>query len=236
MKPNKKRNCCESLRQQILSLELAPGMMLDETALALEHGLSRTPLREVLQQLAGEGYLALEANRGASVSPMDLAAMRSFFQAAPMIYAAIARLAAENATPQQVAELKDAQGKFCDSVASGDVSQSAISNHRFHQIIGDMAASPYLTPSMNRLLIDHTRISQTFYKAGTPADRERIETASRQHDEMIDAIETRVPARAVDLTLEHWALSRSEMERYVYPDPLPVDLAGSQSGQLKNAV
>ena len=236
MKPNKKRDCYDSLRQKILTLELTPGMMLDETALALDHGLSRTPLREVLQQLAGEGYLALEANRGASVSSMELSVMRNFFQTAPMIYAAVTRLAAEIAGQQQIDRLKRAQSEFRKSIAAQDPSQTALCNHRFHEIIGDMAGNPYLTPSLNRLLIDHTRMSQTFYRAYNQADRDRIETASQQHDEMIEAIETRAPARAVDLTLDHWALSRCEIERYVHPDPLPVDLADHQSGHLRNAV
>ena len=38
-------------------MEIAPGSMLDESALSEEFGLSRTPLREVYQSMAGEGYL-----------------------------------------------------------------------------------------------------------------------------------------------------------------------------------
>jgi DNA-binding GntR family transcriptional regulator len=236
MKPNKKRHCYEALRQKVLTLDLAPGMILDETMLATEHGLSRTPLREVLQQLAGEGYLSLEANRGASVSSMDLTVMRNFFQTAPMIYAAVTRLAAENGKQTQIGDLKQAQARFIKAVAASDAAETALCNHRFHEIIGEMAGNPYLTPSLKRLLIDHTRMSQTFYTAHSTSDRERIETASRQHDEIIEAIETRAPARAVELTLDHWALSRSEIEKYVYPDPLPVEIDQTQTGKLRNAV
>ena len=236
MKPNKKRSCYDSLRQKVLTLELAPGVMLDETALAIEHGLSRTPLREVLQLLAGEGYLSLEANRGASVSSMDMTVMRNFFQTAPMIYAAVNRLAAENASADQIVTLKDAQLHISQSVKSDDPSQAAICNHQFHEVIGEMAGNPYLMPSLKRLLIDHTRMGQRFYTAHTAAGRDRVETAMRQHDEIIAAIEDRTPARAVELALDHWELSRGEIERYVHPDPLPFDIADHQSGKLRNAV
>ncbi len=236
MKPNKKHNCYDSLKHKVLALELAPGMTLDETALAAEHGLSRTPLREVLRRLAGEGYLTLAANRSAQVSSMDLATMRNFFQTAPMIYAAVTRLAAENASALQIAELKDAQQQFRSAIADGSATDTALHNHTFHEIIGAMAGNPYLTPSLERLLIDHTRMSQAFYTAHDAADRKRIDAAAGQHDEMIDAIETRQPARAVELTLEHWNLSRGEIERYVYPDPLPVDIGGGTKGELRDAV
>ena len=73
---NRKLYCLDILRQQILSLTLEPGSNLDETKLGLEFGISRTPLREILQKLAGEGYVDLTQNKSAcllytSPSPRD---------------------------------------------------------------------------------------------------------------------------------------------------------------------
>lgn len=221
----KKHELFDALRERVLSLDLSPGSALDEAALSALYGVSRTPLREVFQRLAAEGFIVLETNRGAAVASMDLAVMRSFFQTAPMIYAAAARLAAENATGAQVEHLKDAQSSFRAAVKADDAPQMAISNHRFHELIGEMGDSPYLSPSLRRLLIDHTRMSQTFYRARTKAERTLVKTASTQHDEMIDAIAKGESARAVQLTLDHWALSRDRIERYVRPDPLPIDPA-----------
>ena len=72
MKQNKKQFCQNDLINRILALEIAPGSMLDEIAIAKHYDLSRTPLREVFQKLSGEGYIVLEENRGAMVSSMDL--------------------------------------------------------------------------------------------------------------------------------------------------------------------
>ena len=80
-----KDHVISALKQQILSLEMKPGEVLDEGQLATRFSISRTPLREVVQRLAGEGYLVLEKNRGSKVAPMDLSTLREFFQAAPMI-------------------------------------------------------------------------------------------------------------------------------------------------------
>ena len=162
MKQSQKDHAFDALKERVLSLDLPPGSALDEVALSAQYGLSRTPMREVFQRLAGEGYLSLENNRGASVSSMDLETMRGFFQIAPMIYAAVARLATELATPSQIEQLKKIQTRFAKAVSSGKSTEMAMHNHRFHELIGVMAASPYLAPSLGRLLIDHTRMAVSY--------------------------------------------------------------------------
>ncbi|MEM9329905.1 MAG: GntR family transcriptional regulator [Pseudomonadota bacterium] len=219
-----KENCREELIERILTLDVEPGSMLDEAALSEEYGLSRTPLREVFQKLSGEGYLTLVKNRGAKVSSMNIDSMRNFFQTAPMIYAAVARLAVENARSEQIVELKEVQRLFRMVSEAGETRYMAIHNHRFHQLIGEMAENPYLTPSLNRLLIDHTRMSQKFYKPVNSKERMLVWEACDQHDAMIEAIEKGDPIAIVDLTLEHWALSRDRIEKFAKPDPLDIDL------------
>lgn len=223
VKKNRKEQAYTTLVRSVLSLELAPGAALDEVVLSERFELSRTPLREVFQRLAGEGYVTIECNRGASVSPMDLITMRNFFQTAPMIYAAVARLATEQGTPQQIVSLKKIQSSFAKAVKARRATDMAMHNHRFHEQIGVMSASPYLAPSLKRLLIDHTRMGQRFYSTSKTAGGERIEKACEQHEAMIEAIACRKPGRTVELTLAHWELSRNEMNKYVLPDALPVD-------------
>lgn len=211
------------LKRRILSLELEPGSDLDETTLSAEFGLSRTPLREILQRLAGEGYVRIASNRGAKVASLDIAALRTFFQTAPMIYAAIARLAAQAAAPNQLDQLKATQRHFRKAIGAKDPAEAALANHAFHAEIGDMARNPYLSACLDRLLIDHTRLGRTFYQPSAPADGDLIARAADQHDAMIAAIEDRDADTAVDLTLQHWELSRDRIERFVRPDPLPLD-------------
>ena len=98
----------QDLKRRILTLDLEPGTDLDETQLSKEYGISRTPLRDVFRHLAGEGFLAIENNRGASVSPLSHKTLRDFFLAAPMVYAAVSKLAARNAKSPQIEELHEA--------------------------------------------------------------------------------------------------------------------------------
>ena len=223
MKSDRKNRCFDDLKRRVLQLEIAPGTPLDEMALSVTYGLSRTPLREVLQRLSGEGYVFIAANRGASVSSMDMNIMRSFFQTAPLIYSAVSRLAAENAVSHQIIALKKIQSRFRKAVRQDATTDMSMLNHSFHEVIGTMAGNPYLLPSLNRLLIDHTRMSHRFYRPRQEAGKQRVQLACDQHEAMIAAIEAGDAERSAELALQHWELSRSEIEKYVQPDPLPIE-------------
>ena len=151
---SRKADLMEHLKVSILTLRFQPGTDLDEALLSDEFGLSRTPLREVFRQLGGEGYLDLRTNRSARVSEMSHTTLRDFFLAAPMIYGAVLRLAARNATLAQIEDLKTAQLAFKSALRSGSAADRALTNNRFHELTGEMSGNVYLLPSFNRLLID----------------------------------------------------------------------------------
>lgn len=222
---DKKALMAETLRRRIISMELAPGAVVDEVAVSEEFGLSRPPVRELMRQLAAEGYLELEANRPARVSPMSHQSLRSFFLAAPLIYIATTQLAAVHATPQEVKRLRAIQAKFCKAIKEEDMQSRVLWNEQFHHEIGTIARNAYLLPSLRRLLIDHARLAKTFYRLPTTADmQEDMETAMLQHDQIIDAIERHDPDAAETLVREHWELSRRRMSEYVMPEGVVVAL------------
>ena len=61
----------EKLREQIFNRALEPGSWIDEQKLAVEYGISRTPLREALKVLAVEGLVTMKVRRGAYVTEMS---------------------------------------------------------------------------------------------------------------------------------------------------------------------
>lgn len=221
---SKKALCADDLRRKILTQELEPGSYLDETELSELYGISRPPLREVLRQLSGEGYVQLIENRGAQVAPMTHKTLRNFFVAAPMIYAAVTRLAAEHATVAQIDRLKAVQWAFRASIKGGNAAERAIENERFHSVIGEMADNEFLLPSLRRLLIDHTRIGMTFYNPRKPQMVEMQSIAADQHDQFIDLIEAGDADAAADLAVAHWELSRAQIESFVTPDSIQIPL------------
>ena len=226
-----KSNCLEDLKRRILTEALEPGVYLDETELAEEYGISRPPLREVLRQLAGEGYVVLHENRGTQVAPMTHKTLRNFFIAAPMLYAAIGRLAAQNATPAQIMRLKDVQLLFRGAIRDGDGEQRALMNERFHSVMGEMADNEFLMPSLRRLLIDHTRIGMIFYSPRNAEMAEERVIAADQHDDFIALIEAGDADACAGLAIAHWELSRVQIERFVTPSSIFAPL-----GRIPNSI
>ena len=212
------------MQRQILTLELAPGEDLNEMVLCERYGLSRTPLREVLRQLAGEGYVTLQPNRGARVSDLSYMTLRAFFLTAPMIYAEVLRLAARNAQPDQIAALKKAQDAFVRALENGSVRERTLANKRFHEITGEMSGNEFLLPSFRRLLIDHARIGMTFFNPREARMGDKLSAARQQHDAIIAAIEAGDDEGAARLAREHWALSRDQIGSFVMPDGLETTL------------
>src|SRR5215213_7657978 len=183
-----KSNLYEDLKRQILTMELDPDADLDEASLSEKYGLSRTPVRDIFRRLAGEGYIDIRENRGARVIPMNHSTLRNFFLVAPMIYAAIGRLAVQNFKPAQLSDLKQTQERFRAASENMDALAMVLENNRFHEIFGEMSGNVYLQPSLGRLLIDHARIGHTFFRPRNEDMKRRLQVAVGHHDSFIDAL------------------------------------------------
>ena len=225
-----KNSLYDDLKRQILTMELDPDQVLDEVGLSERYGLSRTPVREVFRRLAGEGYLDIQENRGARVAPMNHSTLRNFFLVAPMIYAAIGRLAVQNFKPGQLLALKDTQERFRKASLSRDPMAMVVENNRFHEIMGEMSGNPYLEPSLGRLLIDHARIGHTFFRPRNAEMERHLGLAVEHHDAFIEAFARHDETAVVDLVFEHWELSRGNMEIFIAPQGLKADAWADSPG------
>lgn len=148
----------EALKEKILTLELQPDQPLDEHVISAQYGMSRTPVREMLRRLANEGYVNIYPNQAARVNQMGLATMRSFISVAPLIFTAIGKLAVQSYKVPQLEELKKAHERFKAATEVEELQMMILANHRFLEVLGEMAASKYLEVSFSRLLLDQARM------------------------------------------------------------------------------
>jgi DNA-binding GntR family transcriptional regulator len=105
----------EGIAELVLSGEFQPGLRLDEHMLAERYGVSRTPVREALRQLASTGLIEVKPRRGATVANATSAQLETLFAAMAEIEAACARLAAMSMTPierRRLQNLHDAMAAF----------------------------------------------------------------------------------------------------------------------------
>ena len=202
-------NVYETLRRRIITMSLKPGQSLDEKSLVDQHGVSRTPIREALIRLAGDGLVELTPNRGASVTNLDLETLRAIFEAGDLIEKAIARLACLRRTDADIAAITTAHDQFEQDLASADVAAMVDSNTRFHLSIAQAARNKYLANCYQRVLADHERIGHVWYSHNvTMNDTRATATILAHHRELLDAIIERDAARGEHVSQAHAALCK----------------------------
>jgi DNA-binding GntR family transcriptional regulator len=131
----------ERLRGEILSTELAPGLVLDERRLAERFGVSRSPVREALIKLGAERLVETLANRTSIVAQFDIVSLPAYLVARDFVYRFSARLAAERRSEVDVARIESA---MLAGEAAHDLATYVEGNRRFHLAIAEATGSPML--------------------------------------------------------------------------------------------
>lgn len=98
----------ERIRGLVLGDELTPGARLGQVELAERLGISRTPVREALRRLAGEGLVDFHSNRGYRVADLGLDAVLRRLEVRTIVEPGIARLAARRRTQDDMERMREA--------------------------------------------------------------------------------------------------------------------------------
>src|SRR5271170_6622664 len=125
----------EAIVESVLSGEFPPGLRLDEHMLAERYGVSRTPVREALRQLASTGLIEVKPRRGATVAKATSAQLENLFGAMAELEATCARLAAMSMTPFERRRLQNAHETMAAIVQRDDRDAYAVANVGFHSQI-----------------------------------------------------------------------------------------------------
>lgn len=147
------------LRRAILDVSLRPGSALAESEIAARFGLSRTPVREALLRLAGEGLIEIRPQRGTYVARIALPRIEeALFVREAVECAVLARVAARaDRAPvaRQLAAIVDEQEA---AAAAGDVAGALAADSRFHRALVDASGLPGVWEVVARARDLHHRI------------------------------------------------------------------------------
>lgn len=220
------------LRERILRLEISPGSVIDENALASMLSVSRTPIREAIIQLISEG-LAIREGRFARVAPLNFNEVPRLYEALLVSGRMIMRLAAEHRTDEELKAIKAAQREFDKQMYSGDDMNRQEANVSFHLAIAEAAHNSYFHEFYHKTLMASSRLSRAcFSGAGKNAgntgavsetsDPElfaHVTETSRQHALMVKAIEKRAIEEADDLAVQHHDLACNRIKHMMFSLP-----------------
>ncbi len=134
-----------TIRQRILDNEWAPGHQVLEQALALELGMSRTPVREACIRLANEGLVEVVPRHGMRVLPVSPADMREIYQILTSLESMAAELVAQaRPTAAELAPLEKASRDMEKALKRDDLDAWAEADERFHRQLVQMCGNAKL--------------------------------------------------------------------------------------------
>lgn len=186
----------EALRQAILGGVLPAGTRLVQAELAAQFGVSNTPVREAMRQLATEGLIQFDSYRGAVVRTPSLDEVREVYEIRLLLEPVAIRKAVERITPAELGRAGELQREM---VGTEDVGAWVLLNRRFHGTLIEAAHSPKLAAIIGGL--EDAATSQV--ALSIKADFRRVTDGNSEHLQILEAVEDRDADRAAELTAEH---------------------------------
>ena len=206
----------DALRKAIVELTLEPGAGLDEVTLAQRFKMSRTPVREALVRLAGDGLVMQLPNRNTIVAPIDFGQLPVYFEALTLMYRVTTRSAATGRTASHLASMRHYQAAYSRAVTEDDVPGMIGHNRDFHLAIAEAAGNPYFTALFTRLLDEGRRLLRLYYYKSF--DDHLPRKYVDEHDAIIAAIEARDTELCEKLAHEHANQIVRQIQSYIATD------------------
>jgi len=174
------------VRDMIVQDRFKPGERIRERQLSQELNVSRTPLREALKILEGEKLISLLPNRGAIVADPAPDEVKELLEVLGALEALGGRLAAENATDEEIAEIRALHFEMLAAYSRKDRLTYFKLNQNIHTCI--------IAASRNSSLIEtHIHFNARLYRVRYRSNQRNAKwhEAIDQHEEIIQALEAR---------------------------------------------
>ena len=188
------------LKENIISMELKPGAMVSENELAAQLGLSRTPVREALMDMAQYGLVDILPQRGSRISLIDYALVEEARFAREVLEVAILSIVCENVTEESLVQLRQNvrfQQLSQEPEMSGTFDLMELDN-QFHEILYAASNSKMLEHVLREF---HEYVLRVRRK--TLSDDARGVQSNAEHRQIMEAIRQRDADLAEQLANAH---------------------------------
>jgi DNA-binding GntR family transcriptional regulator len=192
-----------ALREAILDGAMTPGTWLREDSISRDLGVSRTPVREALRRLSGEGFVTRQPHAGSVVAALSVSDIEALYIVRADLEALAARLAAENATSALIGRLRSVNDDMNATLAEGDAPKLRLLNYDFHRTLREAGNNSYLERFLTQVEHGLRRIASRFDSLS------RWRDVVGEHEEIIAAIEEHDARRAAEAAFRHIIASRN---------------------------
>lgn len=205
------------IRHKIISLELPPGAVINETALREELGLGRTPIREALQRLALEKLIIIVPRRGTFVSDVGITDLNRLFEARLVLESFAARLASQRGTEEHWRRMAEVLA----GAEKADADQEALISidETCHNIMYEAADNKFLRDTLVSLYALSLRLwYYALFEIGGMQD------AVLEHGRILERLRAGDAEGAAQLLVEHIQTFQETIQQVMLGMPRPVSL------------
>lgn len=202
---------CEELRRLVITGELAPGTRMVEDRLAARLGVSRNPVREALQALAGEGFVEILPRRGAVVAQLTPEQAEDLFDVRTALDPLAARLAARRRDHDGVERLREVLRLARRATDAQELDLLAFYNTDFHSLVVELSGNDYL----GLLVAPMARRVQWVFRTSAAT---RAPHSWTEHEELLRAIVAGDEEDAEAVARAHVAAARASYRAVVAPE------------------
>ncbi|MFM8796053.1 MAG: GntR family transcriptional regulator [Betaproteobacteria bacterium] len=205
----------DSITSAIVERRLMPGTKLAEQRLADIFAVSRTVVRQALNQLSRDRLVTLEPAPGAFVATPSVEEAQQVFELRQMLEGAMMRLLVQRLSKAQIAELRAHLKAEREAIALNQVAERTRLLAHFHSLLARMTGNQVLEELQSDLLSRSSLISLMYQSSQSAAE------SSAEHEAIVDALEHGQVDVAVQLAQSHI----EQVERNLRLDPRAPDLA-----------
>lgn len=197
------------VRERVISGDFAAGTRLTEWQVADALGTSRTPVREAMRRLVGDGILRFQPNLGTFVGSYSAKEIGELFDVRALLESEVACAAARHITTEQLAHLRELQDRIEErglDLARENIDRIATLNREFHRFIAEASDSPRMVTLLTNA-IEAPVVQQTFGRYSAA----QLQRSFHHHRELIDAFSVRDSSWARDAMSCHVRAARFAM-------------------------
>lgn len=174
----------DQLEEDIVNGRMQPGEQVQIEQLMTRFGVSRTPVREALQQLEISGLVVVQPKRGTFVAQVGIPELIQMFEVMAELEAMCARLAARRAPAEVLVDIRGALSACESEAAAANVDAYYYANEHFHGLIYQACGNPFLvqqTLTLKNRLKPYRRLQLRL--------RNRMAQSLEEHRQIVSALE-----------------------------------------------
>ncbi len=185
----------EALRISVIEGILPPSFRLRQSDIASSLGVSVTPVREALRDLAAEGLIRMDAHRGAMVRSIDLDEFIEIRLLLDALWPVCVRLAATRITDEEIATMEALQVRM-----EKHPREYVKLNAEFHEILSHAARAPRVQSMLDSLRVATNQVLRTALGTAAP---NRLHEGIEEHRQILDALRRHDTDALVAATMAH---------------------------------